>query len=455
MPPPAADGAIVASGDDAPFLAWRTRELARVEAAGLTYLDYTGAALYPESLVRADADRLTRVVLGNPHSLHGPSTDASRDLDAAREAILGFLNGSPAEYAVVLTQNASAACRLVGEAFPFGETSTFALTADNHNSINGLREWARRGGARVCVLPLDPSLRLDDPVGRLPVAMGPSLLAFPAQSNFSGVRHALSLVDDARRRGWSVLLDAASVLATGSLDLSQVSPDFICLSLYKIAGYPAGVGALVARHEALARLRRPWFAGGTVDWVSVANERHQLTAGAHGFEDGTPAFGAAGAVALALDTMRAADRPAWACHVLTLTARLLAGFADLTHANGAPRVRVHGPSTVVDRGGTVAFSVLTSAGEPVPYWDVEARARDAGIALRGGCFCNPGCAEVAFGLSEARVTACLDALGDRFTVPALAACLDGRPVGALRASLGIGSIARDVDRLLAFLAADA
>jgi hypothetical protein len=34
-------------------------------------------------------------------------------------------------------------------------------------------------------------------------------------------------------------------------------------------GYPTGVGALIAKKSFLAKLRRPWFAGGNVDVVQV------------------------------------------------------------------------------------------------------------------------------------------------------------------------------------------
>jgi selenocysteine lyase/cysteine desulfurase len=81
---------------------------------------------------------------------------------------------------------------------------------------------------------------------------------------------------------------------------------------------------------------------------------------------------------------------------------------------------------------------------------VEA-ARVFGIAVRGGCFCNPGCAEAAFEFPAATTAHCLDALGDGFTVPRFASCLGDRTVGAIRISLGLGSVRADVDRVLAFL----
>jgi selenocysteine lyase/cysteine desulfurase len=448
----AADG--VREGDEAFFAAWRAHELGRLSRAGLTYLDYTGAALYPESLVRADAERLTTSVLGNPHSEHAASRDASADLDDARAAILEMLHGSPGDYEVVITANATAAARLVGESFPFGPGGALALTADNHNSVNGVRERAIGCGAELRTIDLDGELLLRDPLTALDRPMrGPGLFAFPAQSNFSGVRHPLSLVGMARGRGWRVLLDAAAYVPTAELDLAETPADFVALSIYKIAGYPSGVGALVARRDALEELRRPWFSGGTVDWVSVRHRRHRLTPGAAGFEDGTVPYLALGAVRPALAAVRAAGRERLARHLTSLTSQLLADFGSLRHPDGRRVVHIHGPRSTAGRGATIAFTLYDGGGRVIPYWQVEADARDAGIAVRGGCFCNPGCAEAAFEFADREAMECLDALGGRFTIPRFADCLGGGAVGAIRASFGLGSVRADVERLVRFVAA--
>lgn len=442
-----------ADEDDAWFSAWRGRELGRLAASGLTYLDFTGAALYPESLIRGDAARLAGSVLGNPHSEHAPSRAASEGIAAARAAVLAFLRASPDEYAVILTPNTTGACRIVGESFPFGNRGRLLLAADNHNSVNGIREFARRAGAGVATISLDHELRLRDVDSALRERpTGPSLFAFPAQSNFSGVRHPLQFVTEAQARGWSVLLDAASYLGTSDLRLDEVKPDFVALSLYKIAGYPTGVGALVARHDALGRLRRPWFSGGTVRWASVQHDRHRLLDAPEGFEDGTPSFLALGAVAAALQAVRSAGRNRLAPHLSALTGDLLLRLGTLRHDTGGPVALVHGPGRSTDRGATIALSVLDPSGKAVPYWVVEETAREAGIAIRGGCFCNPGCAEAAFGFPAARTRDCLDTLAAGFTIPGFAACLGDRTVGAIRVSLGLGSIRADVDRFVSFVA---
>ena len=61
-------------------------------------------------------------------------------------------------------------------------------------------------------------------------------------------------------------------------------------SFYKIFGYPTGVGCLMARKAALAKLHRPWFAGGTITVASVQGDRYYLAEGEAGFEDGTPNY---------------------------------------------------------------------------------------------------------------------------------------------------------------------
>ena len=97
-----------------------------------------------------------------------------------------------------------------------------------------------------------------------------------------------------------MLLDAAAYVPTSRLDLQAVSPDFVCVSFYKMFGYPTGVGCLLARRSALAKLRRPWFAGGTVNFASVHGRAHILSPGEAGFEDGTLNYASIPAVSIGL-----------------------------------------------------------------------------------------------------------------------------------------------------------
>jgi selenocysteine lyase/cysteine desulfurase len=147
--------------------------------------------------------------------------------------------------------------------------SRFVLTADNHNSVNGLRVFARARGAAVSYIRLSPAdLRVDEQDvaatlsggGRRPGGRGGrrrGLFAYPAQSNFSGVQHPLGWVDLAQAAGYDVLLDAAAFVPANRLDLDAAKPEFVTVSFYKMFGYPTGVGCLLARRDALARRTAP------------------------------------------------------------------------------------------------------------------------------------------------------------------------------------------------------
>ena len=245
----------------------RRTDFGRLDAGGHVYLDYTGAGLYADSQLRDHLELLRENVFGNPHSSNPTSAAMTELVESARASVLDFFSASPDEYVAIFTPNATGALRLVGEAYPFRPDDRFLLTFDNHNSVNGIREFARARGAETTYVPSEPpDLRVDeDLLTRYLTEVGGdhhNLFAYPAQSNFSGVQHPLAWIEYAHAHGWDVLLDAAAYVPTNRLDLSRSHPDFVVLSFYKMFGWPTGVGVLLARREALAKLERPWFSGG-------------------------------------------------------------------------------------------------------------------------------------------------------------------------------------------------
>src|SRR5687767_11836188 len=244
----------------------------------------------------------------------------------------------------------------MGESYPFGPGGRYLLAFDNHNSVNGIREFACAKGAAVSYAPLTvPDLRIDraqiDAMLSDADRACPNLLAFPAQSNFSGVKHPLDLVDRARARGWDVLLDAAAFVPTNPLDLTDVQPDFVTVSFYKMFGYPTGVGCLLIRNAAVERLARPWFAGGTVNFATVHGQAHILAPREAGFEDGTLNYLAIPAVEIGLRHLDAVGIGAIQTRVRCLTGWLLERLVALRHSSGRPMVRLYGPLTTAMRGG--------------------------------------------------------------------------------------------------------
>ncbi len=434
--------------------ALREREFARLDAEGQRYLDYTGSGLYAASQVRRHADALLHAVLGNPHSTSPSSMESTLRVERCRERVLRYFRADPAEYVVVFTANASHALKLVGESYPFGAGDVFLLTFDNHNSVNGIREFDRLRGARTVYVPMvPPELRVDEAVLEQKLGEGHpgghNLFAFPAQSNFSGVQHPLDWVSRAQTRGWDVLLDAAAFVPTNRLDLSRVGPEFVALSFYKMFGYPTGVGALIARRAALGRLHRPWFAGGTIDAASVQADRFVFTTGAAQFEDGTLDFANIPAVELGLDLLDEVGVETVHERVTMLTGWLIEQLLALRHGSGRALVRLYGPATTARRGGTLAFNLYDAAGRLIDHRLVERRAGEVRLSLRTGCFCNPGAGELALGLSRDELLRCF-AGSPHMTREDLQLCVDPKAAGAVRASLGLASNFDDAWALLQF-----
>ena len=383
---------------------WREAEYSRLDANGQIYLDYTGGGLYSESQLFAHMELLRTNVLGNPHSAN-PTSLAMTDLvEGTRKYVLRYFNASPDEYIAIFTPNASGALKLVGEAFPFTAASRYILTFDNHNSVNGIREFAKVKGAQVTYVPLTkPDLRidrakLDGILNRVDMDHN-NLFAFPAQSNFSGVKHPLDLIEQAHRKGLDVLLDAAAYVPTNRLDLSVVKPEFIAISFYKMFGYPTGIGALLIRKTIFQKLKRPWFAGGTVNFASVQGNGHYLAPNEAAYEDGTVNYLNIPAVKTGLKHLEKVGIDTIGERVHCLTGWLLENLLSLQHGNGKPMVRIYGPTDTEMRGGTVTLNFYGPDGRLLDYRRIEELANEKGISLRTGCFCNPGAGEIAEGLT--------------------------------------------------------
>jgi molybdenum cofactor sulfurtransferase len=436
------------------MLELRRKEFSRLDETQHVYLDYTGGGLYGASQIQAHTELLSHTVLGNPHSHNPSSMDSTRRVEAARDCIRAFFNADREMYEVVFSANASGALKLVGEAYPFDEGSRYVLTSDNHNSVNGIREFARTRGAEVKYLPLNETLRVDNIETLLPEANPdePSLFAYPAQSNFSGVKHPLAWIELAQSRGYDVILDAAAYVPTSRLDLGTIQPEFVSISFYKMFGFPTGVGALLLRRDAMERLDRPWFAGGTVRFVSAQNETHLLALSGEAFEDGTVNYISIAAVENGLDFLDSVGMERINRHVAVMTELLLAGLHTLTHPNGEPLIRLYGPAEGPDRGGTVSFNLIDPQGRVIDYQRVEQRTNDANISIRTGCFCNPGAAEFAFQYAAIEAYRCFDLISpEAFTLQQFSACMHNAPVGAIRASVGIATNEADVRHFLEVL----
>ena len=445
--PMAARGNGDAKEPDAAFFAdLRSTEYANLDAQKQIYLDYTGGNLVPKRLLDQHHRLLTEQVLGNPHSTNPSSQMATHLVEASRQAVLAFFNAQ-SDYECIFTSNASGALKIIGESYPFNASSTFILTSDNHNSVNGIREFCKgKGGTTQYATVHYDDLCLDEEnLQQLLEQAPPSdtrLFAFPAQSNVSGIKHDLSWIARAQALGFDVLLDAAAYVPTSKLDLQKHQPDFVSASFYKIFGYPTGLGCLLVKKTSFHKLVKPWFAGGTVTMVSVVEQQKFLAEGHERFEDGTLSYNTLPVVKYGLDYIREIGHERIGRRLRFLSEYLYEALSSLKHDNGQPVVKIFGTNDFSIRGGNLLMNFFKSDGGSIPFETFEKEANALGISIRSGCFCNPGIDEISNCITHDEMAQYFSGRekGDYYDMVAYL----GKMRGAIRASVGVATNVADL-----------
>jgi molybdenum cofactor sulfurtransferase len=403
------------------------------------YLDHAGSAVPDKKVLKKIYSFLSSNNLTNPHS-----SSSSNYVENCRKLILTLCNTTEDEYTVIFTSNATHAIKLVGETLGFTD---FLYTKTNHNSVVGLRSYAIQKGASISVL--DNNLNVISNLKTRPeTGASLKLYAFPAECNFSGIAFDLDMIERVHADPNAlVLLDAAKFIATNRLDLTKYKPDFVPMSLYKIVGYPTGLGALLVRNTCRQYLSKTYFGGGTYD-INIADTlyskpREKFT---EQFEDGTLPFSNIAAAGIALEYYLENDLDSKISNCHTVTSYALEKLQKLHHENGQKLVHIYNYNT----SSIVTFNLMNKWGAFIGYKDVEmfANASPNGIKLRTGCCCNPGSCATLLGHTTEDIVR-FNSLGHK--------CwdqkdlIDGRPTGAVRISFGLSSTFADVDNFVAWL----
>ena len=447
-------------------------EFSRIK--GECYLDHAGATLYSDTQIKNTAAELHHSLYANPHSIGTAATVTHDIIEQMRYVILNHFHVSSDDYTVIFTSSATASLKIIADAFLFSKQGTsntlsqaghFVYTQDNHTSVLGMREVVAKKGANITCLshsnafetfksPLNPSLTSSSQTS------SNSLFVYPAQCNFSGLKYPLKWVEDVhngvlsniihdKSTRWYVLLDAAAFVATNDLDLSVYKPDFVCLSFYKMFGYPTGIGALLVKNDSANVLQKVYYGGGTVD-VSLSSEMFHIKRQSlhQRFEDGTVPFLSIISLRHGLDILSSITMKKISEHVFSLAKVLYNSLLTLHHSNGKPVARLYSDTAYDDndlQGSIVAFNLMRSNGEYIGYMEVLNMAALYKIHLRTGCFCNPGACQRHLALSNEEVLHNYDA---GYVCGGTADLINGKPTGAVRASFGYMSTVKDVETLL-------
>ncbi len=358
----------------------------------------------------------------------------------------------------IFTPNATGALRLVGEAYPFRAGDRFLLTFDNHNSVNGIREFARARGAETTYVPsAAPELRVDESLLPRYLARGRrrrTTTCSPIRRSRTSPASSIRSSGSSRRTSTAGTCSSTrprSCRRTGSTS-SRWHPDFVAdlvLQAVRLADRRRRACSRGARRSRKLRaavvLRRHDRRRVRAARLAPVGARRRALRGRHRQLPQPPRRRDRAALPRA---DRDRDRSTRASR--RSASYLLETLAALRHSNGAPAATVYGPRDWHRRGATIAFNFLHPDGRVVDERYVDRVAQKHRISLRTGCFCNPGAGEVAFTIS--RETLVGGEFGDGMTLDDYVEAIGLPSGGAVRASLGLASNFADLRRFAAFAA---
>ncbi|AUS80621.1 cysteine desulfurase [Actinoalloteichus sp. AHMU CJ021] len=372
---------IVTIKADFPILARTVRDGKR-----LVYLDSGATAQRPTQVLdaeRAFLETSNAAVHRGAHQLAEEATDA---YESARARVARFVGARPEE--VVFTKNATEGLNLVAyamsnaatggpeaERFRVGPGDEIVVTEmEHHANLVPWQQLCQRTGATLRWFGVTDEGRLD--LGDLDelVTERTRVVAFTHQSNVLGtVNPVAALVDRARQVGALTVVDACQSVPHLPVDLAGLGVDFAVFSGHKMLG-PSGVGVLYGRSELLESLP-PFVTGGSMIEM-VRMEGSTFAPPPQRFEAGVPMTSQAVGLGAAVDYLSVVGMERIAAHEHLLTEAALSALSEV------PGVSIVGPTSMVDRGGAVSFTV-----DGVHPHDAGQVLDSLGVAVRVGHHC--------------------------------------------------------------------
>lgn len=443
----------------------RIREIEYASLRETVYLDHAGTTLYATSVIEKYASELTKNLFGNPHSVSASSQLSTRRVDDTRLQVLRYFNADPNEFDVVFVANATAAIKLVADAFRDADSGFwYGYHSEAHTSLVGVRELATEGSQ--C---FNDDQEVQNWISKISswfpdTGRKLQLFGYPGQSNMTGHKPPLAWCKQIRDcakvvgKAMYTLYDAAGLLSTSRLDLSDIAsaPDFVTLSFYKLFGFP-DLGALIVRKQSEDVLRqRKYFAGGTVEMVTTSGTlRHAKKESLHSrLEDGTLPFHNIIALQVAMDvhTQLFGSITTISRHAFFVAQKAYRELMQLRHCNGTRVCQVYRNSDNFEnpdtQGSVISFNVFDSHGVCIGRSEIEKLAIVQGIQVRTGGLCNPGGTAKYLDLSDEQLQQHYDSglrCDDGHDI------IEGNPTGTIRISFGAMSSLRDVKAFLDFI----
>ena len=339
----------------------------------LIYLDSGATAQKPNQVIDAEINFYRNHNAAVHRGAHQLAEEATDNFENARSIVAEFIGAGSDE--IVFTKSATESINLVAYALTsqIKPGSRIVVSEmEHHANLIPWQQLAKRTGAELAWFEVTPEGRLDLSKIESVISANTAIVAITHQSNVLGTINPIEpIVRRAQNVGAAVLLDACQSVPHMPIDVQKLGIDYLAFSGHKAVG-PTGVGVLWGKN--LEQLPPFLFGGSMIENVTMTDAT--WAPAPKKFEAGVPNMAQAIGLGAALQYLKNIGLNSIHEHELYLTKTLIAGLSEVKG------LKIFGPDSLIDRGGTVSFIV-----DGIHPHDLGQFLDSKGIAVRTGHHC--------------------------------------------------------------------
>ena len=322
-----------------------------VHGKTIVYLDSAATSQKPLAVLNA-MDEYYRSINSNVHrGVYMIAEEATNQMEIARDRVRDFV-GARSSSEIIFTKNATESLNLVAMSWGRANLSAGDVVVlshmEHHANIVPWHMLVTEIGIELRWIPLDDEGRLD--LTDLDALLdGAKVLSVTAMSNVLGTMNPVRrLTDAARRAGAISIIDGCQSVPHGPTDVQELGADFLAFSGHKMCG-PTGIGVLFGREELLEAM--PPFLGGGEMIRDVRLDGFTTNDLPWKFEAGTPPIAEIIGLGAAVEWLQSVGMDNVRAHEIALTEYTMSSLSQ----RFGDRIRIHGPSDPIERGGVFSF----------------------------------------------------------------------------------------------------
>lgn len=346
----------------------------KINGHPLVYLDSSATSQKPLAVIEA-VDEYYRLHNSNVHrGVHTLGSRATDLYEGAREKVRNFINANN-EKEIIFNRGTTTAINIVAQSYGLThvkEGDEIVITEmDHHSNIIPWQQVAKRTGATLKYIPLQPNGTIDLEDARQTITNKTKIVAIAHVSNVLGTINPVNEITKiAHKNDAVILIDGAQAVPHMKVDVQDINCDFYAFSGHKMLG-PTGIGVLYGKQALLEEMEPVEFGGEMIDFVELYESTWKELPWK--FEGGTPIIAGAVGLGAAIDFLSQIGMDKILEHEKTLVKYALDEMRKMDD------ITIFGPE---ERAGLVTFNL-----NGVHSHDLSTVLDTEGIAIRAGHHC--------------------------------------------------------------------